>query len=471
MEESKKIKWYNLAFMAFSSVWGFANIINGFSQFGGLKAIVAWILIFVIYFAPYVLMVGELGSTFKNLGGGVSGWIKETINPKLAYYAGWTYWVVHLPYISQKPQTMMIGLTWLFTQSNAISSFSPLFLQGSCLVIFLLALWLSSHGVDMVKKVSTIAGSSMFVMSILFVIMMIAAPAITGQTFNTIDLSWDNIMPTFDKTFFFNLSILVFAVGSCEKISPYVNKMENPAKEFPKGMFFLLIMVGVTAVLGTVALAMMFDSNHIPKDLMTNGAYYAFQKLGEYYHVGNLFMILFAATNVIGQASTLIMSIDAPLRILLESTDHEFIPKAMFKQNKHGAYTTGHLLIGIIVSILIIVPAFGLKDIDTLVAWLIKLNSVCLPMSYLWVFVAYTALKYHGDKYQSEYKFCRNNKLGVVMGVWCFLFTAFACVLGMIDDDPFKLCMNIITPLVLLALGLIMPRIAKREREKAQAAN
>ena len=71
----KKILWYNLAFMAFSTVWGFGNVINGFSEYGGLKAIVSWIILFALYFIPYALMVGELGSTFKNEGGGVSSWI------------------------------------------------------------------------------------------------------------------------------------------------------------------------------------------------------------------------------------------------------------------------------------------------------------------------------------------------------------------------------------------------------------
>ena len=65
----------------------------------------------------------------------------------------------------------------------------------------------------------------------------------------------------------------------------------------------------------------------------------------------------------------------------------------MFKQNEYGAYITGNKLIGIIVSILIIIPAFGIGSVDALVKWLVKLNSVCMPLRYLWVFVAYIALK------------------------------------------------------------------------------
>ena len=84
MTKSKKIVWYNLAFMAFSTVWGFGNVVNGFVYFNGIQVIFSWIMMFALYFVPYALMVGELGSAFKNAGGGVSSWIHETMGPKLA---------------------------------------------------------------------------------------------------------------------------------------------------------------------------------------------------------------------------------------------------------------------------------------------------------------------------------------------------------------------------------------------------
>lgn len=461
-KNDKKILWYTLAFMAFSTVWGFGNVINGFSEYNGLKAIISWIIIFAIYFVPYALMVGELGSAFKECGGGVSSWIHETIGPKIAYYAGWTYWVVHMPYISQKPSGFMIATSWAIFQDKRISSMDPKVMQFACLVIFIIGLYIASRGLNPLKKLAALAGTSMFVMSILFIVLMIAAPAITDAHLNSIDWSLKTFMPTFDVKFFTSLSILVFAVGGCEKISPYVNQMKDPETGFSKGMITLAIMVAVCAILGTVSLGMMFDSNNVPKDLMTNGAYYAFQKLGEYYHLGNFFVIIYAITNMIGQFAVLIISIDAPLRMLLDSADKNFIPEKMFVKNKYGAYVNGHKLILVIVSILIIVPAFGIKDVDALVKWLVKLNAVCMPLRYLWVFAAYMALKKAGEKFKPEYRFIKNKTIGIIFGAWCFAFTAFACIGGMYSADKFQLVLNIITPFILIGLGLIMPYLAKR---------
>ncbi|MDF9825243.1 amino acid transporter [Breznakia sp. PF5-3] len=467
MKESKKILWYNLAFMAFASVWSFGNVVNGFSEYNGLKAIVSWILMFALYFVPYALMVGEMGSAFKNLGGGVSSWIHETIGPRIAYYAGWTYWVVHMPYISQKPQSALIALSWAITGSATyVNDMNPLLLQIGCLLVFLIFVLISTRGINPLKNIATIAGSSMFVMSLLFIVLMMAAPAIAGDQIHSIDWSLDTFMPSFDGKFLTSLSILVFAVGGCERISPYVNKMKDPSKGFPKGMIFLAIMVAITAILGTIALGMMFDPNNIPEDLMMNGAYYAFQRLGEYYHVGNLFMIIYALCNVVGQLSVLIVSIDAPLRMLLDSADTNYIPKNMLKLNDKGVYINGIKLVTVIVAILIIVPGLLPGDVNAMFKSLIQLNSVTMPLRYLWVFVAYIALKRAGNKYKADYQFTKSKVLGLIAGIWCFAFTAFACLGGMFKGDLQHIALNVLTPFVLLGLGLILPAIARRQNGK-----
>lgn len=59
--EDKKIQWYVLAFMAFSTVWGFGNVLNGFIYFNGTQVMLSWVLMFALYFIPYALMVGGTG--------------------------------------------------------------------------------------------------------------------------------------------------------------------------------------------------------------------------------------------------------------------------------------------------------------------------------------------------------------------------------------------------------------------------
>ncbi len=466
MTTKKKFNWYNLALMGFTTVWSFGNIINGFANFNGVGVSLFWFVVLLLYFVPYSLMVGELGATFSKESGGVSLWIDKTSGKKLAYFAGWTYFVVHLPYISQKPSSIMIAASWAIFGKSYVSEMSITFVQLAGLAIFLVALFLASKGLSFLKKIASVAGFAIFVMSLLYIVMMILAPAIPGT--NTVTVSLADCKPNLSLETFLNISVLIFAVGGCEKISPYVNKLDKPEKDFPRGMIVLAIMVVICAMLGTFAMGMMFDSNNIPEDLMANGAYYAFQKLDDYYHLGNLLLIIYSISVLASQVAVIILSIDAPLNMLLGNADKENIPEWFYKQNKHGAYVNGMKIVGIIVSILILLPILGINDLNQLVKWLVKLNSICMPLRYLWVFFAYIMLKRKEGQFgKADYIFVKSKALGITLGLWCFIITAVSCIIGMYSENKFELIMNVVTPVILVLSGFLLPWITKKKSKKA----
>lgn len=78
--QEKQLRWYNIALMSFITVWGFGNVVNNYAN-QGLVVVFSWVFIFALYFIPYALIVGQLGSTFKEGKGGVSTWIKHTMGP------------------------------------------------------------------------------------------------------------------------------------------------------------------------------------------------------------------------------------------------------------------------------------------------------------------------------------------------------------------------------------------------------
>lgn len=473
-DKSQKISWYMLAFMAFSTVWGFGNVSNGFVYFNGTQVIFSWLLMFILYFIPYTLMVGELGSAFKTYGGGVSSWIHQTIGSKFAYYAGWTYWACHVTYIASKGSGGLKALSWMaFQNGTTYDMFPTKWVQLATLAVFLFFCWVASRGLNPLKKLAAIAGTSMFIMSLLYILMMFAAPVINPRAeYVPLNFGIKQVIPQFNVGYFTSLSILVFAVGGCEKISPYVNKVEDPSRGFPKGMIMLAVMVMVCAILGTVAMGQMFDpalineSRESFNSYVSNGSYWAFQKLGEYYHVGNFLLIIYAACNAIGQFSTLVLSIDAPLRMLLDNEEaRKYIPSGLLKKNRYGAYINGIWMVVVLSGSIILIQSF-VPGAAAVLTQLNKLNSVTMPLRYLWVFGAYIALRVHFTKFKPEYRFTKSQGLAFTAGVWCFLVTAVCCILGMyVEGDIASTALNIITPFVLTALGLILPEIKKREKQ------
>ena len=69
---------------------------------------------------------------------------------------------------------------------------------------------------------------------------------------------------------------------------------------------------------------------------------------------------------MIGQFSTLVISIDAPLRMLLDNEDaRQYIPSKLLKKNDKGAYVNGIWLVVAIVTPLILVPALGINSVTS----------------------------------------------------------------------------------------------------------
>jgi len=345
-------------------------------------------------------------------------------------------------------------------------------LQLITLFIFVFFLWVASRGLVSLKRIGTVAGAASLIMGFMYILLMLAAPILREVPLAPIDFSLSTFIPNFGFDYFTTLSMLVFAVGGAERISPYVNNTNNPAKEFPRGMIVMAIFVTLSALLGSIAMGMMFDSHNIPKDLKMNGQYYAFLILGEYYGVGSLLLVMYAFANFAVQISALIFCIDAPLKVLLGEVNNEslFIPKVLGKVNKFGALINGYKMTGILVGILILIPTLGIGNMNDLYNWLLDLNTIVMPMRYMWVFVAYMAMRKAGEKYFSEYKFVQSRILGIIVAGWCFVFTAFACIMGMFPKGVemytsqwyFQLSMNLLTPIILIGMGLIMPIIAKK---------
>ncbi len=178
-------------------------------------------------------------------------------------------------------------------------------------------------------------------------------------------------------------------------------------------------------------------------------------------------MIIYAACNAIGQFSTLVISIDAPLRMLLDNEDaRQFIPSVLLKKNKYGAYINGIKMVVVLSGSLIAIQAL-VPNADVVLRQLTQLNSVTMPMRYLWVFAAYIALRKAKNKFNPEYRFVKNQGLAMTAGIWCFIVTAACCLFGMYKPgDLFTTFLNVLTPIVLIALGLILPAIKKREQSK-----
>ncbi len=85
MKETKKLTIAAFVLMILTSVFGVTNIGIGFYRMG-YAAIPMFILGGLLYFIPYLFMMIELGTGFKDSEGGIYSWMNETVSSRFAFY-------------------------------------------------------------------------------------------------------------------------------------------------------------------------------------------------------------------------------------------------------------------------------------------------------------------------------------------------------------------------------------------------
>ncbi|WP_192917941.1 APC family permease [Companilactobacillus halodurans] len=468
--EKKYISWPVLALMDFVTVVGFDDLTYNF-QNQGMGVITSWIIMILLYVVPYSLMVGQLGSTFDDDGGGLTSWVRETSGEFLGYFAAWTYWAASIPYVVDTANTIAVALGWVvYGNSKLQTQMSNSHFALFTLLIFVFFIFIQSRFERSLEILSTIGGIAMFGMTVLFVIMTVTALSMGGHI-ATKPLTLHTIVPTFNLHYLTTLGFLIFAINGAERIAPFVTKMRNPNRDFPKAMIMLSVMTGFLTIFGSFSLGVFFNAYHLPDDLKINGSYYAFQALGQRFNIGNTLMYLFAFTEIFYLAALLAVLLNAMTRMLISDTGNKYMPQFLRKTNSAGLPINGYLLtVGLSAFIMflgILLP--NMKDIFN---WLLNLNGIISPGVTCWIFWSFIKVRMNDDKYHSGYVYIKNKTMSLAVGWWCLILTGVATIAAIGPQDvPFgssmwwyELVINFVAIIVLVGLGFILPYITKRER-------
>ena len=473
-QKRKKLTWPVIALMDFVTVIGFDDIIYNF-QNQGLAVVSDWILLLILFVVPYELIVGQLGATFSDDGGGLSSWLRHTSGDRMGYITAWCYWVVSLPYLVDVANSTVVSFAWLF-KGHALGDkeMSNWAFALFTAIIFVIFIFFQHRFANSLQWLSIIGGGAMFIMTILFVIMTIVYLG-EGRRIATQPFHFKNFLPTFDMKFLMSLGLLIFAMNGAEFVAPYVTEMKDGPRNFPKEMYMLAIMTGFLTIFGSFALGVFFNAHHLPDDLKMNGSYYAFQAMGEKFGMGKFFLYTFIITQALYMLAQLAVLVDGGARIFLSDTAKKYLPKQLTKTDKNGLPINGYWLTTGICSVLLFLSA-TLPSVNDIFNQLLNLNGIVSPYVTGLLFWAFIKIRLHPEKFPSQYVFIKNKTFAVIVGWWCLIITVTGATFGIVPIDAkagsstwwHMLILNIVEPLLMIGLGVLLPLIAKwqRKREK-----
>lgn len=468
----KAITWTVLTLMALCTVIGLDDIMYNF-QNQGMPVITSWIIMCLLYVTPYSLMVGQLGSTFSEEGGGLSSWVRGTDGEFLGYFTAWTYWAASIPYAVDSANEIIVDLGWALTGSKGFQDKIPTTMFAALtFVVFIVFIIVEHHFANSMEFLSSIGGGLMVIMTVLFVFLAFVGLAKSGGHMATQPFTWHTIIPKFDLHYWSTVGMLIYAMNGCELVAPYVTKMKKPKSDFPKAMITLAIMTAFLTILGSFALGIYFDAYHIPNDLKMNGAYYVFDMVGKQFGMGKFLLYLWAWTSLLFNCALVAVLLDAMTRMLISDTGDKYMPKFLRKKDKNGLPINGYILTVALSSFIMILGIF-LPDMNDIFNWLLNLNSIISPGVTCWIFYSFMRVRKNSKKYPSKYVYIKNDKLAWLVGLALLVVTAVATILGFAPQDVkqgsglwwYELIINIVAVIVLIGLGAILPGIRRREEE------
>lgn len=439
--DKKFISWQTLFLMALCTVIGLDDIMFNF-QNQGMAVIFSWIVMVLFYVIPYSLMVGQLGSAFSTEGGGLSSWVRGIDGEFLGYFTTWTYWAASIPYAVDSANEVIVDLGWALTGSEKFQDQIPNSLFALLtFVTFIVFIIIEHHFSNSMEFLSTIGGGLMVIMTILFVVLAFVGLAKSGGHMATTNFTWKDIFPKFDWHYFSTIAMLIYAMNGAELVAPYVTKMKKPQYDFPKAMIALAAMTAFLTILGSFALGIYFNANHMPNDLKMNCALLA-------------------------------VLLDAMTRMLISDTGSRYMPKFLRKKDKNGLPINGYILTVALSSFIMILGIF-LPDMNDIFNWLLNLNAIVSPGVTCWIFYSFMRVRKDSKKFPSKYVFIKNDKIAYAVGLILLLVTAIATIMGITPQDVpegssiwwYELIINIVAVIVLIGLGAILPGIRHREVE------
>ncbi|WP_395387242.1 APC family permease [Pediococcus parvulus] len=466
------ISWPVVALMDFVTVIGFDDLIYNFHN-QGLAIVTTWIIMLLLFVWPYEMMVGQLGSAFQNEGGGLSSWIRSTNGDLAGYMVAFFYWIAGLPYVVDVANSVVVSISWLVKGNGDLNKYMSTFMFAIfTAIIFLGFIWFQHLFKNKSLEImSTIGGGAMFVMTILFVLMTVGA-LIHGRHIETQPFNLGAFIPKINGHFLSTFGLLIFAINGAELAGPYVKQMKHGNRDFPKAMMMLLIMTGFLTVFGSFSLGVFFNAHHLPYDLKMNGSYYAFQALGKQFGMGNVLMYIFAVAQFIYMCAQLAVILDASTRIFISNVSKKYLPKRITKLNDDGLPINGYWLTTAIVSLVLFLSNW-LPSINDMFNWLLNINGIVSPFVTSFVFYAFMRIRAKSKDYPSEYRFIKNDKFAWLVGLWCLIITLVFSVMGIRPTDATpgtvlytkELTLNIVIPIIFIALSAVLPYMAKIGRE------
>ena len=459
-----------LVMLIFVPTFGFTNITsNGVAL--GPAAVPSWLLVCIFYFLPLTAIIAELASANRDKKGGIYNWIFCSLGPKWAFFGTWSYFISNLFYLQFVFARIPVMASWALFGENRFNDANVALLPYMSIFLCLALTWIASRGVRKFSKLSNLGGKLTFVVTGGFIVF--ALLAYFKGTPSATEFTMESMTPDFSTSYFATFSWLLFAVAGAEVAGTYIHEVDNPIRNFPRGVLMATMLVGTAYILGSLAVGLVASPEALVEANLKDATYVVYMLLAENWGVSSQLVVrLLALILIISSVAAYVVWIESPLRAMFSEVPQGTFPEFLTRQDDSGTLANALWLQAAVVIVLIAIPLVGLESIDAFFRLVTDLSALSLIIPYVILAVAYLVFRLKMDA--APFSMFRSNRLAITIAIGTMLVSIFGFFGAGIDyyvdaDTGYAAARAIVLtyggPFILILLGYGLTHLGKKVEE------
>ena len=345
----------------------------------------------VVFLIPVALVSAELAASWSEEEGGVYTWVKHAFGEGAAFFTIWLQWIntmVWYPTI-----LLFIAATFAYLINPELAQH-----KGYLICVILTVFWsltlLGLKGLNASAKFAGFCAIVGMIIPMVFLSVLALVWVFQGHPL-AIDLHPQNLIPHWkNEPSWASLTAIVTSFLGMELAAVHVLQLRDPQRNFPRAMFYSVLLILITMIFGSLAIAFVLPTSKIN---LVQGVMQAFTNFFEIYHL-TAWIPLFVVMLLLGSLGNMINWIISPAKGLLLAAERGFLPTWLYKLNKHGIASRVLILQAILVTIFC--ASFVLFPSINAIYWLFTaLSTELYLIMYVFMFLAAIRLKIkHKDR-------------------------------------------------------------------------
>ncbi len=351
----------------------------------GSSLIFFFIFSAIVFLIPVALVSAELSSTWSEEEGGVYSWVRHAFGDNMAFLTIWLQWINTMVWYPTILSFIAGTLAYLINPELAQNKF---YLISIILVIFWSLTLLGLSGLRASAAFASFCAIVGMIVPMGFIILLALVWFINGNPL-AIDLSYSSLIPHWkDTQSWVSLTAIMTSFLGMELAAVHVRNVNNPQRNFPRAMFFSVLLILITMIFGSLAIAIVLPQEKIS---LVHGVMQAFTNFFQAYHITSL-MPLMVILLLLGSLGSMVNWIISPAKGLLIAANNGFLPHWLYRLNHHGVASRILLLQAILVTLLC--GGFLLFPTVNAIYWLFTaLSTELYIVMYVMMFIAAIRLK------------------------------------------------------------------------------